>query len=94
MDRTLLEQLQAMYCFVFFRVLIGQLTSRAGGKKQVSLDERRLAVARFLAGTRASEMRMFLDLLLQPVDHSLKGDLKITVYMYSTAAIKISYYLA
>ena len=48
-------------------------TQRLGGKKQVSINDRRLAVVRFLSGARQSEIRMFLDMLLQPVSDFLKG---------------------
>ena len=64
----------------FFRILYGHLSARAGGKKQVSINDRRLAVVRFLSGARQSEMRMFLEMLLQPVSDFLKGKKIISTF--------------
>ncbi|KAJ1163535.1 hypothetical protein NDU88_003993 [Pleurodeles waltl] len=60
---------------VLMRILYGRMRSKTGGKTQgkSSAGTRMSIVLRFLAGSLPEEIRMFLDLLYEPVQHHSKG---------------------
>lgn len=60
---------------VLMRILYGRMRSKTGSKTQgkSSAGTRMSIVLRFLAGSLPKEIRMFLDLLYEPVQHYSKG---------------------
>lgn len=60
---------------IFLRILYGRMRSKTGSKTQgrSAAGTRMSIVLRFLAGSLHDEIRMFLDLLYEPVKHLKDG---------------------
>ncbi|KAM9327768.1 small subunit processome component 20 homolog [Pholidichthys leucotaenia] len=60
---------------LLMRILFGRLRSKPGSKFQgkATATHRSSIILRFLAGCQAEELRMFIDLLLEPVSHHSQG---------------------
>ncbi|KAM6895649.1 small subunit processome component 20 homolog [Xenentodon cancila] len=60
---------------LLMRILFGRLRSKPGSKFQgkASAASRSSIILRFLAGCQAEELGMFIDLLLEPVNHHSQG---------------------
>ncbi|KAM3924125.1 small subunit processome component 20 homolog [Leptodactylus fuscus] len=60
---------------VLMRILYGRMRSKTGSKTQgkAAAGTRMSIVLRFLAGSQMEEIRMFLDLLYEPVKHLKEG---------------------
>ncbi|KAM8974068.1 small subunit processome component 20 homolog isoform 2-T2 [Pelodytes ibericus] len=61
---------------ILMRILYGRMRSKTGSKTQgkSSAGTRMSIVLRFLAGSQPEEIRMFLDLLYEPVKHLKDGE--------------------
>ncbi|XP_029350573.1 small subunit processome component 20 homolog isoform X2 [Echeneis naucrates] len=60
---------------LLMRILFGRLRTKAGSKFQgkAASASRSSIILRFLAGCQAEELAMFIDLLLEPVQHHSQG---------------------
>ena len=70
-----------LWCVYICRILYGKMQSQTGKDSSGKFNSnfRKATVMKFLAGSKQEELKVFIDLILQPIQHLVGGENNVTL---------------